>query len=151
MLNIQPIERTQSSTSWRHACGEQTACTWALGRAGRRAKDQMGWPRSYLRVGFFSDNPPQWNSQYLEGLTKSTIPAGCWPTRAQCIQHFTVHLLLFLPVNPPSSVDPTRINLMSTIAVNYWCSALHCSETQLRNAILAVGLLPADVKAYLSR
>ena len=64
----------------------------ALGRAGRRAKDQVGWPRSFLRVEFFSGNPPQWNSQYLEGLTKSTIPAGCWPTRAQCILHFTVHL-----------------------------------------------------------
>ena len=56
-----------------------------------------------------------------------------------------------LPLQPPSTVDLTRINLQSTIAVNYWCQVMHCSETQLRNAVLAVGPLPADVKAYLSR
>ena len=51
----------------------------------------------------------------------------------------------------PSSLDLTRINLQSTIAVNYWCQTLNCSETQLRNAILAVGLLPSDVRNYLDR
>ena len=56
-----------------------------------------------------------------------------------------------LPLQPPSSVDLTTINLRSTIAVNYWCQALNCTETRLRNAVLAVGLLPADVRAYLSR
>jgi hypothetical protein len=54
-------------------------------------------------------------------------------------------------VQPPSTVDPTRINLQSTIAVNYWCQYLKCSETQLRNAVLAVGTAPADVRAYLDR
>jgi hypothetical protein len=58
---------------------------------------------------------------------------------------------LLLPLQPPATVDPTRINLQSTIAVNYWCQALRCSETQLRNAVLAVGTLPADVQAYLNR
>ncbi|WP_157781152.1 MULTISPECIES: DUF3606 domain-containing protein [Hymenobacter] len=56
-----------------------------------------------------------------------------------------------MPLQPPATVDLTRINLQSTIAVNYWCQVMHCSETQLRNAILAVGTLPADVQAYLSR
>ncbi len=56
-----------------------------------------------------------------------------------------------LPLQPPSSVDLTRINLQSTIAVNYWCQAFRCSETQLRNAVLAVGPLPADVQVYLNR
>jgi hypothetical protein len=54
-------------------------------------------------------------------------------------------------LQPPASVDTTRINLQSTIAVNYWCQALHCSEIQLRNAVLAVGFNPADVRAYLKR
>ncbi|SFQ61431.1 DUF3606 domain-containing protein [Hymenobacter arizonensis] len=54
-------------------------------------------------------------------------------------------------MQPPATVDPTRINLQSTIAVNYWCQVLKCSETQLRNAVLAVGPLPADVRTYLDR
>ena len=54
-------------------------------------------------------------------------------------------------LQPPSSVDLTRINLQSNVAVNYWCQAFNCTETRLRNAVLAVGLLPPDVQAYLSR
>ncbi|WP_310397399.1 DUF3606 domain-containing protein [Hymenobacter sp.] len=49
------------------------------------------------------------------------------------------------------TTDTTRINLQSANAVNYWCQALNCSETRLRNAVLAVGVLPADVRAYLNR
>lgn len=56
-----------------------------------------------------------------------------------------------LLLQPPSSVDLTRINLQSSVAVNYWCQAFNCTETRLRNAVLAVGLLPPDVQAYLSR
>ena len=51
----------------------------------------------------------------------------------------------------PAATDTTRINLQSTNAVNYWCQALNCSETRLRNAVLAVGVLPEDVRAYLNR
>lgn len=50
---------------------------------------------------------------------------------------------------PPS--DLTRINLKSTIEVNYWCQTLNCTETRLRNAVLAVGTLVADVQSYLNR
>ena len=56
-----------------------------------------------------------------------------------------------LRLQPPSSVDLTRINLQSSVAVNYWCQAFNCTETRLRNAVLAVGLLPPDVQTYLSR
>jgi hypothetical protein len=35
--------------------------------------------------------------------------------------------------------------------VNYWCQTLNCTETRLRNAMLAVGPLVADVQNYLSR
>jgi hypothetical protein len=52
---------------------------------------------------------------------------------------------------PATPADPTRINLQSVIEVNYWCNALNCTETRLRNAVLAVGPLAADVRAYLHR
>ncbi|SMB80275.1 hypothetical protein SAMN00120144_3796 [Hymenobacter roseosalivarius DSM 11622] len=63
----------------------------------------------------------------------------------------------------PSSGDPlsrlfnfwtkllTKANLVSTIEVNYWCQVLNCTETRLRNAVLAVGPQAADVRAYLQR
>ncbi|MDQ2769108.1 MAG: DUF3606 domain-containing protein [Bacteroidota bacterium] len=35
--------------------------------------------------------------------------------------------------------------------INYWCQALNCTETRLRNAVLAVGPVAADVRAYLQR
>ena len=112
------------------------------GRGGRVRP--LAWP-------FFSANPSRWNSQCPGGLTKNPLLAARRHTRAQDAARITFHLPLLFLVNPPSSVDPTHINLKSTTAVNYWCLALHCSETQLRNAVLAVGLLPADVKAYLRR
>ena len=52
-------------------------------------------------------------------------------------------------MRPPA--DPTRINLLSTVEVNYWCQSLNCTETRLRNAVLAVGPLAAEVQAYLNR
>lgn len=61
-----------------------------------------------------------------------------------------------LPVPRPtvpltSPADPTRIRLSSTVEVNYWCQTLNCTETRLRNAVLAVGPLVADVRAYFAR
>lgn len=47
--------------------------------------------------------------------------------------------------------DLSRINLQSTVEVNYWCQTLNCTETRLRNAVLAVGPLVADVQVYLNR
>ncbi|MCC3155507.1 DUF3606 domain-containing protein [Hymenobacter sp. BT770] len=52
---------------------------------------------------------------------------------------------------PALPADPTRIRLASTVEVNYWCQTLNCTETRLRNAVLAVGPLAADVRAYLTR
>jgi hypothetical protein len=57
----------------------------------------------------------------------------------------------FVAVPPFLPADPTRINLRSTVEVNHWCQTLNCTETRLRNAVLAVGLLVADVRAYLAR
>jgi hypothetical protein len=51
----------------------------------------------------------------------------------------------------PIPADSTRVNVQSTNEVNYWCHALHCTETRLRNAVLAVGFLAADVQTYLNR
>jgi hypothetical protein len=47
--------------------------------------------------------------------------------------------------------DAKRINIKSVNEVNYWCYTLNCTETRLRNAVLAVGPLTADVQAYLNR
>jgi hypothetical protein len=46
--------------------------------------------------------------------------------------------------------DPIRVQLHSTNEVNYWCQHLNCSETRLRNAVLAVGPLVVDVRNYLA-
>lgn len=54
-------------------------------------------------------------------------------------------MLPFLPA------DTTRVNLQSALETHYWCQALNCSETRLRNAVLAVGPVVADVKVYLTR
>lgn len=47
--------------------------------------------------------------------------------------------------------DMTRVNVRSTNEVNYWCHTFNCTETRLRNAVLAVGILVADVRSYLNR
>ena len=52
---------------------------------------------------------------------------------------------------PSPPVEATRVNLTSTIEVNYWCQALNCTETRLRNAVLAVGSMVADLRVYLQR
>lgn len=52
---------------------------------------------------------------------------------------------------PSPPADATRLNLASSIEINYWCQLLNCTETRLRNAVLAVGPLAADVRAYLQR
>ena len=52
------------------------------------------------------------------------------------------------PTLPP---DPTRVGLSSNLEVNYWCQTLNCTEIRLRNAILVVGPLVADVRVYLAR
>ena len=53
---------------------------------------------------------------------------------------------------PPSlPADPTRINLHSSVEANYWCQTLNCTEIRLRNAVLVVGPLVVDVRAYLLR
>jgi hypothetical protein len=47
--------------------------------------------------------------------------------------------------------DATRINIKSVNEVNYWCYTFNCTETRLRNAVIAVGSLAADVHTYLTR
>ena len=64
--------------------------------------------------------------------------------------------LLSIPLRIPAMLpsppaDATRVNLASTVEVNYWCQALNCTETRLRNAVLAVGPLVVDAQAYLQR
>ena len=35
--------------------------------------------------------------------------------------------------------DPGRINSMDPVELRYWCYEFHCAETDLSNAIAAVG------------
>lgn len=59
--------------------------------------------------------------------------------------------IFLLPVPASLPADPTHIRLTSTVEVNYWCQTLNCTETRLRNAVLAVGPLVMDVRAYFAR
>ena len=78
-----------------------------------------------------------------DGLEALARPAPCFlPLRAP---------VSFAAVPPTPPADPTRIRLASGLEVNYWCQTLNCTETRLRNAVLAVGPLAADVRAYLAR
>lgn len=63
---------------------------------------------------------------------------------------FYDYLLLF-PVLQFTPADAKSINIKSVNEINYWCHTLNCTETRLRNAVLAVGFLVADVQAYLNR
>lgn len=60
---------------------------------------------------------------------------------------------LFVAINSNlrAPEDLARVNVQSSLNVNYWCQTLNCTETRLRNAVLAVGPLAVDVQAYLAR
>jgi len=47
--------------------------------------------------------------------------------------------------------DRSRINLNEDYEVGYWTQALGCTEQQLRDAVVAVGVMADDVRKYLSR
>ena len=85
------------------------------------------------------------------------LEQAVWPGRRGATGTFFAFycpaLLSRFPMPPslPAAADPTRIHLLSTVEVNYWCHVLNCTETRLRNAVLAVGALTADVRAYLWR
>ena len=36
-------------------------------------------------------------------------------------------------------LDPGRVNSMDPIELRYWCSELHCTEAQLKDAVSKVG------------
>jgi hypothetical protein len=54
-------------------------------------------------------------------------------------------------VLPAIPADAKRINIKSVNEINYWCHTFRCTETRLRNAVLAVGPRSADVQQYLNR
>jgi hypothetical protein len=60
-------------------------------------------------------------------------------------------ILLLFSVLSFTPADATRINIKSVNEINYWCHTFRCNETLLRNAVLAVGFLVADVQIYLNR
>jgi hypothetical protein len=54
-------------------------------------------------------------------------------------------------VLPSIPADAKRVDVKSINEINYWCRTFNCTETRLRNAVLAVGPLSADVQQYLNR
>ena len=104
------------------------------GARSQRASESNGWTgHSEAQYSFIQ------TVVELPGLG----PSGQWATFARSV--------FVVAVPPARPVDPTRILLSSTVEVNYWCHTLNCTETRLRNAVLAVGPLVADVRAYLAR
>lgn len=82
-------------------------------------------------------------------LSSYHCPRGGRATAATIvINKKTLATLIVLPSIP---ADAKRINIKSTNEVNYWCRTFNCTETRLRNAVLAVGSLSADVQQYLNR
>lgn len=45
--------------------------------------------------------------------------------------------------------DPARVNVNDEEARRYWCQEFTCTETELLDAVRAVGELVADVRRYL--
>ncbi len=47
--------------------------------------------------------------------------------------------------------DSTRVNMNEAYEVRYWTEKFGCTETQLRAAVTAVGVLAKDVEAFLKK
>lgn len=45
--------------------------------------------------------------------------------------------------------DRSRVNVNEAWEVGYWCTKFNCTETQLRAAVKAVGVMVTDVQNYL--
>lgn len=58
---------------------------------------------------------------------------------------------MYTPRTPSPPANLTQVNVQSLRAVNYWCHVLNCTETRLRNAVLAVGPAATAVQGYLNR
>ena len=106
-------------------------------QTGVENTDSLG--RLFLR-SYLERNPLSWpHTGQLRNLRHPPLPYLC------------AHRSPIVAVPPSPPADPTRILLASNLEVNYWCQTLNCTETRLRNAVLAVGPLSADVRLYLAR
>ena len=47
--------------------------------------------------------------------------------------------------------DASRVNVNEDYEVRYWTQTLGCTESQLRAAVKAVGVMVADVRAWLAK
>jgi hypothetical protein len=46
--------------------------------------------------------------------------------------------------------DRSRVNVNEVWEVRWWCGQFGCTETQLRAAVKAVGVMVVDVRRYLA-
>lgn len=47
--------------------------------------------------------------------------------------------------------DRARVNVHEAWEVRWWCNEFGCTETQLKDAVKAVGPMAANVRAHLAR
>lgn len=47
--------------------------------------------------------------------------------------------------------DRTRVNVNEAWERAYWCKEFGCTETQLRAAVVAVGVMAVNVRRHLSK
>lgn len=47
--------------------------------------------------------------------------------------------------------DRSRINVHESYELSYWCRELGCTESQLRQAVQAVGPMVANVRRHLGK
>lgn len=48
-------------------------------------------------------------------------------------------------------IDPGRVNTMDPVEMAYWCRELGCSDSELRDAVDAVGDHVAEVREHLAQ
>jgi hypothetical protein len=47
-------------------------------------------------------------------------------------------------------LDPSRVNTVDPVEVNYWCKEFRCSEDELAKAVAEVGEHVAEVRPFLA-
>jgi hypothetical protein len=48
-----------------------------------------------------------------------------------------------------AGIDPRRVSMTQDNDMQYWCMALECTEDLMREAVMAVGHAPDEVRLYL--
>ena len=83
--------------------------------------------------------------------SKKTVFLHGRGTRVVQAHHLPLRSLFPCDRAPVIACQPDPHSLVFHPGVNYWCQTLNRTETRLRNALLVVGPLVADVRVYFAR